>query len=179
MLRITRLKKLQMPARHSDCGWWGPPPHSQWDRKRNLAMRTWRSKGLQWEKKTIVHALIEVLSGASPKHSPHPAMCFPGQLLVCYLQLCSSGFKTLQWRKWDLLCEMRTNCGPFQQFGPHADQVRNCGPLRSHCIPCLACWLCGVEACNCRLISYHDPPSSLVPHRPCFRPPPVLSYNRA
>ena len=21
MLRITRLKKLQMPARHSDCGW--------------------------------------------------------------------------------------------------------------------------------------------------------------
>ena len=20
---------------------------------------------------------------------------------------------------------MRTNCGPFQQFGPHADQVRN------------------------------------------------------
>ena len=25
---------------------------------------------------TIVHALIEVLSGASPKHSPHPAMFF-------------------------------------------------------------------------------------------------------
>ena len=87
-----------------------------------------------------MHALIEVLSGASPKHSPHPAMCFPEQLLICYLQLCSSGFKTLQWRKWDLLCEMRTNCGPFQQFGPHADQVRNCGPLRSHCIGRWGAW---------------------------------------
>ena len=87
-----------------------------------------------------MHALIEVLSGASPKHSPHPAMCFPEQLLVYYLQLCSSGFKTLQWRKWDLLCEMRTNCGPFQQFGPHADQVRNCGPLRSHCIGRWGAW---------------------------------------
>ena len=28
---------------------------------------------------------------------------------------------------------MRTNCGPFQQFGPHADQIRNCGPFWSHC----------------------------------------------
>ena len=28
---------------------------------------------------------------------------------------------------------MRPNCGPFQQFRPHADQVRNCGLLRKHC----------------------------------------------
>ena len=35
---------------------------------------------------------------------------------------------------------MRTNCGPFQQFGPHADQVRNCGPLRSHCIGRWGAW---------------------------------------
>ena len=54
MLQITRPKKLQMPARHSDCGWWGPPPHSQWDRKRNLAMRTWRSKAFQWGKKRLL-----------------------------------------------------------------------------------------------------------------------------
>ena len=25
-------------------------------------------------------------------------------------------------------------CGPFYHFGPHADQVRNCGPLRKHCL---------------------------------------------
>ena len=31
----------------------------------------------------IVHALNVLLSGASPKHSPHPAGCFPG-LLVSY-----------------------------------------------------------------------------------------------
>jgi len=31
------------------------------------------------------------------------------------------------------LSEMRPKCGPFQQFGPHADQVRNCGLLRKHC----------------------------------------------
>ena len=31
--------------------------------------------------------------------------------------------------KWDLLCELRPKCGPFHQFGPHADQVRNCGLL--------------------------------------------------
>jgi len=31
--------------------------------------------------------------------------------------------------KWDLLIEMRPKCGPFHQFGPHADQVRNCGLL--------------------------------------------------
>ena len=43
-----------------------------------------------------------------PKHSPHAACCFPQQLLVCYFQLCNSGYKALQWSKWDLLCEMRT-----------------------------------------------------------------------
>ena len=33
----------------------------------------------------------------------------------------------LSWfRKWDLLTEMRPKCGPFHQFGPHANQVRNC-----------------------------------------------------
>ena len=31
--------------------------------------------------------------------------------------------------KWDLLIEMRPKCGLFHQFGPHADQVRNCGLL--------------------------------------------------
>jgi len=35
--------------------------------------------------------------------------------------------------KWDLLCEMRPKCGPFHQFGPHADQVRNCGLLWMQC----------------------------------------------
>ena len=34
----------------------------------------------------IVHALNVLLSGASPKHSPHPAGCFPG-LLVSYFWL--------------------------------------------------------------------------------------------
>ena len=29
---------------------------------------------------------------------------------------------------------MRPKCGPFHQFDPHADQVRNCGPLRKHCL---------------------------------------------
>ena len=29
--------------------------------------------------------------------------------------------------KWGLLCKMRTKWGPFQQFGPHEDQVPNCG----------------------------------------------------
>ena len=36
--------------------------------------------------------------------------------------------------KWDLLIEMRPKCGPFHQFGPHADQVRNCGLLWKQCI---------------------------------------------
>ena len=27
--------------------------------------------------------------------------------------------------KWDLLCEMRPKCGPFHQFGPHADQTND------------------------------------------------------
>ena len=29
---------------------------------------------------------------------------------------------------------MRPECGPFQEFSPHADQVRNCGPLWKHCM---------------------------------------------
>ena len=36
--------------------------------------------------------------------------------------------------KWDLLCEMRPKCGPFHQFSPNADQVRNCGLLWKQCI---------------------------------------------
>ena len=36
--------------------------------------------------------------------------------------------------KWGLLCKMRTKWGPFQQFGPHEDQVLNWGALRTHCI---------------------------------------------
>ena len=39
---------------------------------------------------------------------------------------------SLKMGKRDLLSEMRPKCGPFQQFGPHADQVRNCGLLRKH-----------------------------------------------
>ena len=35
--------------------------------------------------------------------------------------------------KWGLLCKMRTKWGPFQQFGPHEDQVLNWGPFRTHC----------------------------------------------
>ena len=78
----------------------------------------------------IVHALIVLLSRASPKHSPHPASCFPAQLLVCYLQLCN---QALTWGKYGLSSEMRPKCGPFYHFGLHADQVCNCGPLRKHC----------------------------------------------
>ena len=29
---------------------------------------------------------------------------------------------------------MRPTCGPFNQFGPHADQIRSCGPLWKHCL---------------------------------------------
>ena len=36
--------------------------------------------------------------------------------------------------KWGLLCKMRTKWGPFQQFGPHEDQVLNWGPFCTHCI---------------------------------------------
>ena len=78
----------------------------------------------------VVHALIVLLSRASPKHSPHPASCFPAQLLVCYLQLCN---QALTWGKYGLSSEMRPKCGPFYHFGLHADQVCNCGPLRKHC----------------------------------------------
>ena len=67
---------------------------------------------------------------ASPKHSPHPASCFPAQLLVCYLQLCN---QALTWGKYGLASEMRPKWGPFYHFGLHADQVCNCGPLRKHC----------------------------------------------
>ena len=33
-----------------------------------------------------------------------------------------------------LLCKRRTKWGPFQQFGPHEDQVLNWGPFRNHCL---------------------------------------------
>ena len=52
----------------------------------------------------IVHALIVLLSRASPQHSPHPASCFPAQLLVCYLQLCN---QALTWEN----TAFRVKCG--------------------------------------------------------------------
>ena len=36
--------------------------------------------------------------------------------------------------KCGLSSEMRPTCGPFNQFGPHADQIRSCGPLWKHCL---------------------------------------------
>ena len=36
------------------------------------------------------------------------------------------------WGRWGLLCKMRTKWGPFQQFGPHEDQVLNWGPFCTH-----------------------------------------------
>ena len=77
----------------------------------------------------VVHALIVLLSRASPRHLPHPASCFPTLLIVCYLQLWN---QALKWAKCVLLTEMRPRCGPFHQFSLHADQVRNCGPLWKH-----------------------------------------------
>ena len=58
----------------------------------------------------------------------------------------------------------------------HTDKVHNKGCYRGCAEGRPAEYV--VEACNCRLISYHDLPSSLVPHSPCFRPPPVLPYNK-
>ena len=98
----------------------------------NLQHCTFRNKiaCVHYGSSMIVHALIVLLSRASPKHSPHPASCFPAQLLVCYLQLCN---QALTWGKYGLSSEMRPKCGPFHHFGLHADQVCNCGPLRKHC----------------------------------------------
>ena len=42
--------------------------------------------------------------------------------------------KAFQWGKCGLSSEMQPKCGPFHHFGPRADQVCNCGPLRKHCI---------------------------------------------
>ena len=119
--------------------------------KRNIALRTWRSKALQWGKCGLLskmrpkcrpvfgilrtwvvifikiqkffkitvhdssfHALVVLLvSRASPKHSLHPASCFPAQLLVCYFQLCN---QALIWGICGLSSEMRPKCGPFPQF---------------------------------------------------------------
>ena len=54
--------------------------------------------------------------------------------------------------KWDLLIEMRPKCGLFHQFGPHADQVRNCRPLWKQCLPPgekrIACWYLSKESSN-------------------------------
>ena len=69
-----------------------------------------------WEEDytTGVHALVVLLvSRASPKHSLHPASCFPAQLLVCYFQLCN---QALIWGICGLSSEMRPKCGPFPQF---------------------------------------------------------------
>ena len=69
----------------------------------------------------------------------------PSPLFSIWLTLFSPFFTaSLQlffhnWEKWDFLCEMRPKCWPFHQFGPHADQVRNCRLLRKHCIRLFVC----------------------------------------
>ena len=39
-----------------------------------------------------------------------------------------------KWITFSFFADLKTKCGPFQQFGPHADQVHNCGPLWKHCM---------------------------------------------
>ena len=141
--------------------------------KQNLAMRTWRSKALQWEKRDLLSrmrpkcgpnlellrtpsryfhqnamkslqstfcdksAMLFVMEGMlynSISQEMH-ALTLVLNLIDTSLSLFHSFTATfLSWlRKWDLLCEMRPKCGPFHQFGPHADQVRNCGLLWKQC----------------------------------------------
>ena len=50
-------------------------------------------------------------------------------MLVSYLQLCN---QALPWLECGLPSEMRPKCGLLHRFDPHADQVRNCGPLWKH-----------------------------------------------
>ena len=48
-------------------------------------------------------ALIVLLSRTSPKHSLNLASCFPGQWLVCYIQLCN---QALTWGKINVISYM-------------------------------------------------------------------------
>ena len=75
----------------------------------------------------IVHALIILLSRASLKHSPHSASCFPASCLCVT-------FNTVIKRGENAAFPLK--CGLIADyFGPHADQVCNCGPLWKHCSP--------------------------------------------
>ena len=151
-----------------------PEYHLQCFRKRNLAMRTWRSKALQWGKRDLLSKMrpkcgpiLELLRTLESLFSSKRQKVFKEHILVekCKMFFFMVGllhntiyhemhalilvfnlidtslslfyrFTTISLKmgKWDLLSEMRPKCGPFQQFGPHADQVRNCGLLRKHCI---------------------------------------------
>ena len=148
--------------------------------KRNLAMRTSKSKALQWERR-------DLLSRMRPKCGPNldllrtisryfhqnavkslnstfcdkSAMLFimngllyhpisiKLHVLTLVLNLIDSSLSLfhsfaatfLSWLgKWDLLIEMRPKCGLFHQFGPHADQVRNCGLLWKQWISAQSVW---------------------------------------
>ena len=85
------------------------------------------ASGAVWKPVRVADFSADGDQRACPSYSPHPASCFPAQLLVCYLQLCN---QALMGGKCGLSSEMGPKCRPFNWFGPHADQVRNCGPLR-------------------------------------------------
>ena len=135
--------------------------HSQCFRKRNLAMRTWKSKASQWEKRDLLSRMrpkcgpnLELLRTSSrnfhqnamkslkstfwdksvmlfimegvlynPISQEMHALTLVLNLIDTSLSLFHSFTATFLSRlgKWDLLCEMRPKCGPFHQFGPHAD----------------------------------------------------------
>ena len=83
----------------------------------------------QNSKSSLKRAYLQHCTFHDKRARVHPASCFPAQLLVCYLQLCN---QALIWGKCGFSREMRPICGPFNQFSPHADRVRNCEPLRKH-----------------------------------------------
>ena len=63
----------------------------------------------------------------------------PSPLFSISLKLFSSFFHIFMgtflpfYGKWDRWSKMRPECGPFKQFGPHADKVCNWRPGRKHC----------------------------------------------
>ena len=82
----------------------------------------------------IVHALNVLLSGASPKHSPHPAGCFPG-LLVSYFWLRN---QALTWGNRGVYSQntYNNNLWPLSwQKPPHSGDLEP--PL---CRSTLQCW---------------------------------------
>ena len=135
--------------------------YTQCFRKRNLAMRTWKSKASQWEKRDLLSRMrpkcgpnLELLRTSSrnfhqnamkslkstfwdksvmlfimegvlynPISQEMHALTLVLNLIDTSLSLFHRFTATfLSWLgKWDLLCEMRPECGPFHQFGPHAD----------------------------------------------------------